>query len=180
MAKKGKKEKGKAKEEKKAKAPKKTKEIVVKTITHKKSEHEKDINPATGSRFSANTSKQTALDVIVASIEDGKDIREIRKVLADHRKENGKEKNLDAGYLAFCVASHPEYFEVKTDNSIQQVKKFKPDPEAAKKQAKLEEERKAKKSSRKGKDKGKKKGGKKNKGGKPTLNGKKGKKTDKK
>jgi len=175
MATKGKSKKAKETEnatpekgEKKKKAPKKPKEVVVVEMTHKKAEVGKEIHPATGSRFAPNTSKQIALEHIVAAIADGKDMKDIRKSLGEYKKQNGQARSLDAGYLAFCVATHPEYFEAKSDGSIKLLKEFKPDPAALKKYEEAQAERAKKKTERTGKKEGKKVSGeKKGKGGKP-------------
>jgi hypothetical protein len=147
----------------KVKKEKKPVEVTPITFKHPKAETAKEIHPATGSRFAPGTSKQIALDLIVSLVKAGKGAKEVRAALAEYRKENGKDRNLDAGYLAFCVASHPEYFECKSNGEIKLVKEFTPDPEAAKK---LEEER-AKRLAKKAERAAK--GGKKVKGGKPVI-----------
>lgn len=162
------KKKGTAKKTKKNKNPEKVQ------LSHKKAVPENDINPVTGSRFAPGTSKQIALDFVCKQVADGKSVKEIRKGLAEFRKDNGKPRNLDAGYFTFVVATHPEFFEVWSDGRIKQVKKFKVDEKALAEFEKVKAERLSKKKERKsksksktnkGKGKGKGKGGKK----KPTL-----------
>jgi len=144
--------------EKKAKKEKKVKEITVKVVKHSKAKPDKEIHPVTGSRFKPATSTQIALELIIAGVEAGKKESDIRKELSDYRRTNGKDRDLDAGYLPFVIASHPEYFECKTDGTITLVKKFTPDPEAAAKLEAARKERLAKKAERKGKTKPKKPG----------------------
>jgi hypothetical protein len=159
----------KSKNEEQPAKKKKVKEVTVVEIKHSKSQHERDINPATGSRFSPNTSAQTALDIVVAGAAKGLKAKEIRKQLAEYREENGKDRNLDAGYFPFVVASHPDYFTVKSDGTVEQIKEFEPDPEAAKKMAAKASKRQEKKEARDPKAKLKAKAGKVAKGGKPVL-----------
>lgn len=148
-----------AKEEKIKKA-KKAKEVTVVAVKHNKAVPEKEINPATGSRFAPGTSSQIALELIVAGVEKGQSAKDIRKALAEYRKENGKDRNLDAGYFPFAVATHPEFFEVKSDGTVTLKKEFEPDPEALAKLKNKTEKRKAKKEERDPKKKLKAKGGK--------------------
>jgi len=164
MSKKVKKEKpalsGKEKTEKpvKEKKEKKEKEVTVKVFKHSKARPDDSVNPVTGTRFKPGTSAQVALEIVVAGANNGNSADVIRKELSSYRKENGKDKNLDAGYLPFVIATHPEYFECKTDGTITMVKEFEPDPEAAAKLEAAKKERLAKKSERKGKTKPKKSG----------------------
>jgi hypothetical protein len=75
---------------------------------------------------------------VLKGTKEGKNVKEIREILKNTRKETGAAFNMDIGYVNFVVASHPDFFEVFTDGSIKILKEPKPDLEAAKK---LENER---------------------------------------
>jgi len=120
------------KKEKKSGAAKVKKEVVAAVIQvkHSKVKELADYCPATGSRFTPGTSKQVALDIVVNAIKAGKNCTEIRKELAEYRKENGKDRDLDAGYFPYVVAMHPEHFEIWTTGEAKLIKEFKADPSA--------------------------------------------------
>lgn len=158
----------KAEKKAKPKAEKKSAEVVVTQVKHNAAKPEKEIEPATGSRFKPNTSAQIALDIVVKGIAEGKDQNTIRDELGNYRKKNGCSRDLDRGYFPYVVATHPEFFETKSDGSIKQLKEFTPDPEALKKIEEAKKVREQKKTERKGKSKKSSKSGK-GKGNKPTL-----------
>ena len=121
--------------EKKEKAPKEVKKVNVQSV---KANAKTNINPATGTRFQAGSARQLGFDIVLKGTKEGKNIKEIREILKNTRKETGAAFNMDIGYVNFVVASHPDFFEVFTDGSIKILKEPKPDLEAAKK---LENER---------------------------------------
>jgi hypothetical protein len=133
--------KAKAKGDKKAK---KTEERHIIEVPHKKKSWmvERELNPVTGTRFKPNTSQQLAFDIVVKGINKGHNVEKIRKTLAKTRKDNGCERNLDAGYYNLAVGCHPEFFEVWSDGVISLVKEPQPDPEAIKKEKEKQEARK--------------------------------------
>jgi ferredoxin len=114
----------------------------VMTISHPKADPEKAINPATGTRHAPNSSQQLALSIIIENADEGKTVKEIKATLSKTRKENGAERDLDSGYFNFCVASHPEFFDVKTDGSVKVKKKPKVDAKAVKAMEEKEAKRK--------------------------------------
>lgn len=128
----------------KAKA-KTVKEVLVKKVVYSKSREKDPVQASTGSRFKFGTAAQAALEVIVASAPGNE--KEVRTILANHKKDNGTEFkfNLDSGYFTFVVASHPEHFQVMTDGSYKVTKKFAPDTKALKEEQRLEHERQARK-----------------------------------
>lgn len=125
--------------EKKEKAPKEVKKVNVKSV---KASSTTAIDPRTGTRFTPNSARQLAFEIVIKMAKEGKNVKEIRDVLAKTRKENGSAFNLDVGYLNYVVACHPEMLEVYTDGKVKVVAEPKIDAEAAKK---FEEERESKK-----------------------------------
>jgi hypothetical protein len=121
--------------EKKEKAPKEVKKVNVQSV---KANAKTNINPSTGTRFQAGSARQLGFDIVLKGTKEGKNVKEIREILKNTRKETGAAFNMDIGYVNFVVASHPDFFEVFTDGSIKILKEPKPDLEAAKK---LENER---------------------------------------
>lgn len=110
-------------------------------------------NPATGTRFKVATSQQIAYDIVRDCIKAGKDtFKDIRAELNSYRKENGKDKDLEAGYLNYVLASHPEDFEARRDEGVEKIKLLndvQPDPEAVKKELEKEEKKKKARQERK-------------------------------
>ena len=125
--------------EKKEKTPKEVKKIHVQS---QKANATVNINPHTGTRFQPGSARQLGFDIILKGVKEGKNVKEIREILKNTRKDTGAPYNMDIGYVNFVVACHPEFFEVFTNGTIKILKEPKPDLEAAKK---LEDERKAKK-----------------------------------
>jgi len=122
---------GAAKVEKTKKAKKDTTPVVVE-VKHAKAKLDgAEICPATGSRFNPGTSKQTALDIVISKAKEGANAADIRKTLAAYRRENGKDRDLDAGYFPFVVAMHPENFKVWSDGRVEIIKDFEVDEKAA-------------------------------------------------
>lgn len=140
MGKDEKKEKNKKeKKEKKEKKPKEVKKLIVKSA---KARPKDSIVPHTGTRFKPDTARQLAFDIVYKGAKAGKKVKEIRKELADTRKDNGNSWNLDAAYINFVAAYHPDFFELFSDGTVKILKEPKPDKEAA---AKLDAEREVKK-----------------------------------
>jgi DNA-binding transcriptional MerR regulator len=135
--------KGDDKVEQKAKKNKKGEKPVVVTVSHPKASTEKSIVPATGTRFSANSSQQLALEMIIDLASNGKNVKEIKEALGKTRKENGAARNLDAGYFNFVVASHPEMFQVKSDGTVKVVSRPKVDKKAVAEAEQKEQKRKS-------------------------------------
>jgi len=148
----------KGSKEKKEKKEKKSEEPAIVDVPHKKKSWmiEREVNSVTGTRFKPRTSQQLAFDIVVKGINKGHDVDKIRKALADTRKENGAERNLDAGYFNLAVGCHPEYFEVWNTGEIKLIKEPTPDPEAVKKEAEKQEARKNRASKARGTTKAKK------------------------
>lgn len=122
---------GAEKAEKVKKAKKDTTPVVVE-VKHAKAKLDgTEICPATGSRFNPGTSKQTALDIVISKAKEGANAADIRKTLAAYRRENGKDRDLDAGYFPFVVAMHPENFKVWSDGRVEIIKDFVIDEKAA-------------------------------------------------
>lgn len=139
MADEVKKEEGK-KEEKKE-VVKEVKEVIVKSS---KAKPLAPIDPRTGTRFEPGSARQTAFDIIYKALKEGKKVKEIREILAASKKDKGCKYNLDAAYLNFTVASHPEMFKVFSDGVVKLVQEPKVDPEAAKKFEEEKEKRRKK------------------------------------
>ena len=129
----------------------------------------RDRNPYTGTRFRANTSQQTAYDIIRKGAKEGKTVDEMKTELTAYRTEHGKDRDLDAGYLPFVIATHSEDFEVvkKGDKmTIKLLKDVKPDEKAivelkareAKKKAAMEKRKTGKKTDKKAEKVSKKEG----------------------
>jgi hypothetical protein len=135
-----------AKKEEKAAEPKKekVKEVTVVVVKSTKAKQTAAIDPRTGTRFEPNSARQLAFNVITKAIKEGKKVKEIREILAATRKDSGSPYNLDAAYLNFVIASHPEMFQVKSDGVVTIVKEPVPDPEAAKKFEEEKEKRRKK------------------------------------
>lgn len=125
-------------------APKKTKEVVKVQPKSSKAEPDKEIDPRTGTRFSPGQARQHAFNIVYEEAKKGRNVKEIRKVIVEQRKENGAKHNLDGAYLNFVLATHPEFFEVWSDGTIKVIKHPKPDPKAAKAMEAKAEEKKAK------------------------------------
>lgn len=127
-------------EEKKAEEKKvELKEVIMRAA---KANSKLAIHPATGTRFEPGSARQLAFDIVYKMAKEGKSVKDIRAVLAGTKKDKGAKFSLDAGYLNYTVASHPEMFRVWNSGKIEVIQEPKPDPEAAKK---LEEEKAAKK-----------------------------------
>lgn len=131
------------KKEVKAEEKKEKKQVEVKVITLNagKANSKSSIHPATGTRFEPTSARQYAFDIIVKMIKENKSIQEIRKALAETKKP-AAQFSLDAGYLNYVVACHPEFFRTWNNGKIELIKTPTPDPEAARL---LEEEKKKKK-----------------------------------
>ena len=100
----------------------------------------KDINDETGTRFKAGSARQLAFEAIVKAVKAGKNAGDIRAELSQMRKENGNKYNMDAGYLNFTIACHPEYFKYMSDGTITLIK----EPVIKKSSAKVEKQEKVK------------------------------------
>jgi hypothetical protein len=126
------------------KEPKKEKVVEVKEVILRaaKANSKKSIQPATGTRFEPGSARQLAFDIVVGAIKEGKNAKDIRAILAGTKKDKGAKFSLDAGYLNYIYATHPEMFKVYNNGKVEMIAQPKPDPEAAKK---LEEEKVAKK-----------------------------------
>lgn len=135
--------KGEAKAEKEPKE-KKEKVVEVKEVILRaaKANSKTAIHPATGTRFEPGSARQLAFDIIANAVKEGKNAKDIRAILAGTKKEKGAKFSLDAGYLNYVYATHPEMFKVYNNGKVEMIAQPKPDPEAAKK---LEEEKAAKK-----------------------------------
>ncbi len=138
------------------KAPK---EVVQKELKIPDAVKGKDINPETGTRFKAGSARQLAFETIVKAVKAGKNAGDIRAELSQMRKENGNKYNMDAGYLNFTIASHPEYFKYMSDGTITLIKEpvIKKSSAKVEKQAKVKEMKKSAKKVKKMRDKKKKK-----------------------
>lgn len=77
-----------------------------------------DFNSETNTRFPKGSARQFAFEVVMQCVKNGMKLADIRKKMTEVRKENGYGFNLDMNYANFVVASHPEYFKVYTDGSI--------------------------------------------------------------
>jgi hypothetical protein len=165
--------KGKKKSKKKDEAPH------ILDVPHKKKTwcKEREIDPRTGTRFKPNTSQQLAFDITLKGAQKGHNVKKIRETLKAERKDNGGQRDLDAGYFNFVAAVHPEFFQVWSDGRVEIIAEPQPDPDAIKKMKADEKARKERASkargtvTRKKPAKGK---------AKPTKKGKKGKKVLKK
>ena len=118
---------------KKEKKEKKVKEKKLLKITSNKANPNSDIDPRTGTRFSPNSARQQAFDIIYEMAKDKQDAKAIRAKLKSARKDAGNKYNLDPGYLHYVVAMHPDMFEAYSDGEVRVVGKPKVDKEAAKK-----------------------------------------------
>lgn len=127
-------------ETKKVSKKKEPKAVVQKELKIPEAVKGKDINPETGTRFKAGSARQLAFETIVKAVKNGKEAGDIRKELAQMRKSNGCKYNMDAGYLNFTIASHPEYFKYMTDGTITLIK----EPIIKKSSAKVEKAEKVK------------------------------------
>lgn len=110
------------------------------------------IDPRTGTRCKPNTSQQTAFEIVLGGAQAGRTFKEIKAECAAYRKENGKPRNLDAGYAPWIVASHPENFRVVRKDGVEMVEVLvvpKPDPVAIKALEEKEAKKKAAKEQRK-------------------------------
>jgi len=134
--------KGEKKEEEKKEKKEKVVEMKEVILRAAKANPKANIHPATGTRFEPGSARQLAFDIVATSIKEGKNAKDIRAILAGTKKDKGAKFSLDAGYLNYVVATHPEMFKVYNTGKIEMVAQPKPDPEAAKK---LEEEKAAKK-----------------------------------
>jgi len=126
------------------KEPKKEKVVEVKEVILRaaKANSKTAIHPATGTRFEPGSARQVAFEIIANAVKEGKNAKDIRAILAGTKKEKGAKFSLDAGYLNYVYATHPEMFKVYNNGKVEMIAQPKPDPEAAKK---LEEEKAAKK-----------------------------------
>jgi DNA-binding transcriptional MerR regulator len=137
-----KKDEKKVKEPKEPKAKKEPTPPAIVSVKSSKAKNTAPTDPRTGSRFAPGSARQFALGIILDCIKNGKGIKEIREILASTKKEKGAAFSLDAGYFNYCVAVHPENFEIWSDGKVKLLKEFKPDPIAAEK---FEAEKKAQK-----------------------------------
>lgn len=80
-----------------------------------------DFNAETNTRFPKGSARQFAFEMVLRHVKAGLKLHDIRKKLTEIRKENGYGFNLDMNYANFVISSHPEYFKVYTDGSIQLV-----------------------------------------------------------
>ena len=101
--------------EKKVKAPKERCKIELKSL---KAKPEAPIIPTTGTRFDFGSARQLAFQIILENAKAGKNVKDIRQILVNTKKVNGAPYNLDAAYLNFVVASHPDFFELWNDDTI--------------------------------------------------------------
>jgi len=147
-----------AKVDKKAtkKAPK---EVVQKELKIPDAVKGKDIDETTGTRYRAGSARQLAFETILKAVKAGKNASDIRAELSQMRKENGNKYNMDAGYLNFVIASHPEYFKYMSDGTITLIKEpvIKKSSAKVEKQEKVKEMKKSAKKVKKMRDKKKKK-----------------------
>ena len=112
-----------AKKQAPKKAPKeKVDKSKVEKVINVSKKVEGEINEATGSRFPLNTARQLAFEIVVKCVKKGMNAKDIRLELLKNNKENGCKWNLDAGYLNFVIASHPEYFKYFQDGHIELIK----------------------------------------------------------
>lgn len=111
----------KKEEVKKEAEPKKekVKEVVEVIVKSTKAKPNAPIDPRTGTRFEPNSARQLAFNVITKTVKENKKVKEIREILAATRKDKGATYNLDAAYLNFVIASHPEMFKVFSDGNCQ-------------------------------------------------------------
>ena len=130
------------KEPKKEKEKEKVVEVKEVILRAAKANSKTTIHPATGTRFDPGSARQLAFDIVANAVKEGKNAKDIRAILAGTKKDKGAKFSLDAGYLNYIYATHPEMFKVYNNGKVEMIAQPKPDPEAAKK---LEEERAAKK-----------------------------------
>lgn len=137
----------------KSKSEKKTDKVVQISVKHKKKEwmSERPIDACTGTRFKPGTSQQLAFDITYKMAKAGSQIKEIREALKNTRKDNGDERNLDAGYFNLVAACHEDFFTCYSDGTIKVKKAPKPDKNAQAEAKKKKEERKARASKTRGK-----------------------------
>lgn len=94
----------------------------------------KPINPITGNKFTKDSNGDVCLKLVVKLVKQKKTLQEIKDTLNTYTKKNGKDRNLDAGYLSYLVCSHPEYLRLWSDR-VEIVKEF-PNPKAKRKSTK--------------------------------------------
>lgn len=80
-----------------------------------------DFNSETNTRFPKGSARQFAFEMVLKHVKAGLKLYDIRKKLTEIRKENGYGFNLDMNYANFVISSHPEYFRVYTDGTVELV-----------------------------------------------------------
>jgi len=78
-----------------------------------------DFNSETNTRFPKGSARQFAFEMVLKHVKAGLKLYDIRKKLTEIRKENGYGFNLDMNYANFVISSHPEYFQVYTDGTVE-------------------------------------------------------------
>lgn len=108
------------------------KELSEKRYRMPKKYEDKSEVPDTGTKFEKGSARQLAFSVVYNCVKKGQPVKEIRKEMVMVRKENGYKYNLDASYVNYVLATHPEYFKVYADGSVELLKEMKISPKSMK------------------------------------------------